>query len=131
MKIGLWIDGDQAYIIDHVHDNIMRFESGMDHYHLKGGSRSKTPYGPQQVVSESKFLEKKKHQAKEFFENIGKLIEGASSIAVFGPASMKNEFADWAENSHEFKGKIVGVNTADSMTENQMKALVREFYENQ
>ena len=131
MKIGIWIDSDQAYIVDHVHDNIMRLESGIDHFNVKGGSRAKTPYGPQQVVSESKMLEKKKHQFKDFFENIGKLIHGSEEIAVFGPASTKNEFANWAEESHEYRGKVVGVNTADSMTENQMKALVRDFYSNQ
>ena len=131
MKIGLWIDSDQAYIIDHVHNNIARVDSGVDHFNVKGGSRGNTPYGPQQVVSESKMLERKKHQMKEFFENIGKLIQGSEEIAVFGPASTKNEFASWAETSHDYKGKVVGVKTADSMTENQMKALVREFFTNQ
>ena len=40
------------------------------HVRLSGGSRSKSPYGPQDVASEKKVEEKRKHHLQDYYQEI-------------------------------------------------------------
>ena len=56
-------------------------------------------------------------------------IKDADAIALFGPADTNEKFGkDLKENHKELATKLKTVTKADSMTENQVKALVREFF---
>ena len=48
---------------------------------------------------------------------------------LFGPAEMKTELEKMILKDNSLKDKLVAVQTADSMTENQLVAWVKEFYQ--
>lgn len=131
-QIGIWLDEDKALVVtpSEETEQLKTIISEIEHYHLHGGSGSSTPYGPQDAVSESKLLERKKHQREVFFEKIIAQLGNTSSIALFGPAETKKELAKALQKHPAYKEKVVAVETADSMTENQVKALVRDFFSN-
>ena len=54
-KTGIWIDKRKAYIIHLVNhkSEVVVLDSEIETYHVKGGSRSKTVYGPVITVKES------------------------------------------------------------------------------
>ena len=54
-NVGLWVDKRKAVIVRIEGENftVQEIESGVEkHTRLKGGSRSATPYGPQEISSE-------------------------------------------------------------------------------
>lgn len=67
-KVGVWIDHEKAFCVSIAGDKESRkkIESHIDRrVRLSGGSRSRTPFGPQEVASEKKTDEKRKHQIRE------------------------------------------------------------------
>jgi stalled ribosome rescue protein Dom34 len=81
------------------------------------------------VVQDSKYLEREKHQFRNYFNEIIPEIKEADSIVIFGPAEAKIKFKKELEENHKaVDKKVAKVETADSMTDNQVVAWVRDFY---
>jgi len=134
MQYGIWLDSDQAHIISLTGESELMdtIESGVEHFHLHGGAKTSTPYGAQMTSSnEGKLLERKKHQMSTFFNTIISKLNGASEIAIFGPAETKVGLKKALESHPALKDKRVTVEAADSMTHNQVRALVRNHFQKQ
>ena len=132
-KIGIWIDSNSAIIVRLLgnRETVKRIESNIEHYHLHGGSGSSIPYGPQDAVSESKLLERKKHQENSYFNKIMDEIGDVNLIAIFGPAETKIGLKKAFLKNRQLRDKIMHLEAADNMTENQIKMLVRNFFKKQ
>jgi hypothetical protein len=129
-ELGIWLDLEEAVIIDFKADKLDRFNSGVEHFHPKGGSRSKVSYGPQDVISESKLLERKKHQLRSYFQTIVSKMGNFDRFVVFGPAEAKIEFKQYAEDDNDLRDKLSSVETTDNrFTDNQLKEWVRNYFE--
>lgn len=129
-NIGIWLDSKKAAIVSLIdgRQSIHIIKSAVDFFHLRGGSRSKVPYGPQENVSEHKFLDRKKHQRKDYLEEIAAYIQGANKLYILGPADSKVELEKLLKKSTKFAQTPMTVETADSMTQNQIAAKVRDFF---
>ncbi|MDO9261810.1 MAG: hypothetical protein Q7U08_07715 [Flavobacteriaceae bacterium] len=130
INTGIWIDRQKAHVITFhdEHQVELLIESDVEDYNVKGGSRSKTPWGPQEKISESKYLERRKHQLKNYFEKIIDVVNKSDAIAIYGPADTKIHFKEaLRKNNKPVFDKIRIVKTEDSMTMNQFKALVKSF----
>lgn len=132
-KIGIWIDKEKAHIVTvkSNKDTMKTIHSEVENYHVKGGSRSKTPWGPHQVVKDSTYMEREKHQLKKYFNEVASAIADADSIVIYGPAETNLKLEkELKENYKDIAKKVLKVEKADSMTTNQVKALIRDFYNN-
>lgn len=130
-KIGIWIDKEKAHIVtlEGEKEHFKTIASELESFNVRGGSRPKTRWGPQQVVHDSKYLEREKHQMRDYFTNLANAIKSADVISVFGPAEVKEKFAKELSEKHpEIAAKVKAVDTADSMTENQVVAMVKEHF---
>ncbi len=130
-NIGIWMDKEKAHIIT-VHDNdeeMATILSEIENFRIHGGSGTRFKGGPQDVVQDSKYLEREKHQFKAYFKEVVSHIKNADKVAIFGPAETGEKFnTELKENYKDIGDKVTGVFKADSMTENQTKALVREYF---
>lgn len=124
--IGIWIDLKKAYVIEG--DNVAEIASNVEDFHIHGGSGNSSPYGEQEAVSESKLLERKKHQLTKYFKDIVEAVVDHQNIVVFGPAETKDHFLKMVKNKNLLAGKVLDVVSADSMTENKMKEFVRNYF---
>ena len=132
MKTGIWIDKEKAHLITLLDKEILleTIHSDIENFKPKGGSRSKVKWGPQDVVQDSKYTEREKHQFKKYFKKISERIGDADAIAIFGPAGTNLKFAEELQKHYKrIAAKIKGVEKADSMTLNQTKALVKNYFE--
>lgn len=133
-QTGIWLDSKEATIIElveHQEPQVHRIRSGVNTGHSKGGWRTASPWGPTSVVSESKVLEKRKHQDNDYFERVMEAVQSADEVFIFGPSEPKDHLLNAIkENRHQFHPNLRAVLTADKMTLNQKIARVREFYEN-
>lgn len=127
---GIWLDLERAYVY-HLQKAKNDFEiiaSEIEHYHLVGGSGSSTPYGPQEAVSEKKFLGRKKQQKRDYFNRVSQYLMESMEVILMGPGETKFELNDYL---NEFQSRPYTLHkpiTQDSMTENQVKATIRDFY---
>lgn len=129
-KVGIWLDYRAANIITLKGKNATynTIESGIDPSKPRGGSRPKKAYGPVDTVSEKHFLERRKHEEKAYYENLITAVKNVDELYLFGPAEAKDGLLKAIKASKNFKPAFKGIETADSMTENQKIAKVRAFY---
>jgi hypothetical protein len=98
------------------------------HYHLSGGERSRSPYGLQDVASEHKLEERRRHHLRSYYQNILKRCSEADALLTFGPGEAKRELADEIGRSKELARRVVAVETTDKMTQAQIVAEVRKRF---
>ena len=128
---GIWIDTKQAKIIningkEHKIDVIL---SDIDTKEREDGERgNQGRFGEQYLDPEKHKHNKLNEQSKAFFKQIINTIKKESSYVIFGPSSMKLKLEGEIKEHKDLKSKIDGVKTADSMTDNQLAAWVRDFY---
>jgi len=131
--IGIWLDKEKAHLVTLVNEqeSLHTINSEVEFFHPKGGSRSKSKWGPQDVVQDSKYTEREKHQLRAYFENINKVLKKKSpqALALFGPGNTYAQFNKWLEeNQRDIANCVQKAQKTDSMTQNQLRALVRETF---
>ena len=130
-NIGIWLDKDKAHVVtlEKGNEQMNTVMSNMEHFNIHGGSGTRLKGGPQDVVQDSKLLEREKQQHKAYFKALTKHIVDANKIVLFGPAQTMKRYAQHLERYHpDLSNKVQAVHKADSMTDNQVVALIREFY---
>jgi len=131
-NIGLWIDHETAFIviISNGDQKIKKIESEVEsHIKTLGGSRTASPYGPQDVATERKLERKRKQHLHQYYQNIIDTIKDAKSIFIFGPGKAKIELKKEIKKFKELSTKVIGVETTDKMTEAQIIAKVKKIFE--
>ena len=128
---GVWLDKEKAIIVTlHNGDiSVNSLLSNIEYFHVIGGSGTRLKGGPQDVVQDSKYLEREKLQLKTYFKTIASEIKDSDAIVLFGPAEIKDKFNKALNTSYkDLSAKVKDVVTADSMTKRQVKAWVKAFY---
>lgn len=129
--IGIWVDHRRATIVALTDDkeSIRVIKSNVKgHFRMKGGSRSSTPYGPQDVSSEKSVFAKYMHHINQYYQEIVSVLTDADKILIFGPGKAKGELKKEICKTRNLAPRIVGVETDDKMTEKQIVAKVRKYY---
>lgn len=130
-KLGIWLDKEKAHIVRLENDSaaMTTIESNIENFKIHGGSGTRLKGGPQDVVQDSKYLERDKYQLRAYFKVLVSKIKDADAIVLFGPAQTNEKFnKGLQENYEDLAAKVKAVKTVDSMTDNQVKALIRDFY---
>jgi len=67
--------------------------------------------------------------AKRFFHEVGRGLEGAEEILLAGPGSAKLELLRYLQNhEHALERKIVGIETVDHPTDKQFVAFAKKCF---
>lgn len=132
-KTGIWLDKRQAKIVSLQADgteDLQTLASEVEEFNPIGGSGSRTKGGPQDVVQDSKFTEREKHQLQRFFKQLAQKVKATDRLVLFGPGQTAQQLAQTLRD--DFPGLAEGlqaVEKADSMTDNQVKAWVRDYFD--
>ena len=129
--VGIWIDKREAKIvsIEAGGERLDTIVSDIEDFKPSGGSGTRLKGGPQDVVQDSKYLEREKHQMTKFFRNIVLCAEGADAVVIFGPSQTGEKlYKELWEKHSLFHPKIIAMEKVDSMTDNQIMAWVRNYY---
>ena len=131
-KTGIWLDKKVAYVISddpEGHQHVEVIFSKVENYHVRGGSGTNRKGGPQDVVQDRRYLEREKNQMRSYFKEIVRYLKDSSEVTIFGPAETGHKFKKELEINYEPIGALVNeVVITDSMSKNQMKALVRDYF---
>ncbi|APQ16153.1 hypothetical protein [Maribacter hydrothermalis] len=131
-KVGIWLDSKNAHVISLTEDQetIHTINSNIEFFNRTGtgGTRSKWG-GNQDVTHEKNYLEKENAQFKNYFKHIAETILDSDELLLFGPADINEKLKKvLAQHYKSLFGKLKAVKKADSMTLNQIKAYVKDFF---
>ncbi|NOR27753.1 MAG: hypothetical protein GQ540_04390 [Lutibacter sp.] len=130
-NIGIWIDTKQAVIIklSNNNHNVKIIESNIEtRERVAGESKKFGRFGGQYLTYEKNKLNRKLEQTNQFIKNLFKEVETCNSLVLFGPSKMKNIFEKEIKNNMQLAKKLKGVSNSKLLTENQMVAWVKDFY---
>ena len=130
-QTGVWLDKEKAIIINLMDEkhSIKRLRSEITtRERFPGESKKFGRFGNQFLSMESKKRNMAKNQTNEYLKNIINEIRYVDKLVLFGPAEMKTQLEKAILNNSIISKKLVAVEPADNMTENQLVAWVKEYY---
>lgn len=125
---GIWLDKEKAFIVtlENNKEDFVVIESNIEDYNVKA---NKSLGGAQEVAKDVKYLEREKHQFKKYFKEIVSEIGEIDALVIFGPAETYKKFEKELKAHYaDVNSKVKSVQKADSMTNNQMVALIKDAY---
>lgn len=131
MNIGVWIDKERAIVVqeENGQTTMNTIHSEIDTRRRDDGEGNPVGrFGEQYIEPEQNKENREAEQSKSFFQTITDAISNADKLVIFGPAQMKTEFKKHLDGLSGFKPAITGVESADSMTDNQVAAWVRDYF---
>ena len=130
-KTGIWLDKDKALIvtIENSRQSLRTVPAQVEHFHVHGGFGIRYSGGCQDVVQDSKYMEREKHQLNRYFKTIVSKIKDTDALVIFGPGEAREKFHKAInEDYKDLSSKLISSEKTDSMTNNQVKAWVRNFF---
>jgi stalled ribosome rescue protein Dom34 len=130
-NVGIWIDKKEAKIvsIEARNEHLDTIVSDIQYFHPSEGRGTRLKDRLQDAVQYSKYLEREKHQLGKFFRDITRCITGVNAIVIFGPAQTGEKLYDkLLEKQYQFNPKTISIKKADKMTDSQIMAWVRNYY---
>ncbi len=116
--VALWIDHKEARIF-HIHPDTIDEETVMapSHHlhskHAKNGSDGKP----------------RAEDAKRFFNEVARTLDGSKHVLVVGPSTAKLEFLRYVhKHDHGLETQIEGVETVDHPSDKQLVAYARKYF---
>jgi stalled ribosome rescue protein Dom34 len=130
-QTGIWLDKEKAVIINLKEGThtIKHLESSITtRERFQGEGKRFGRFGNQFLSMESKKRNMAKNQSEEYLKNIINEIKSVDKLVLFGPAEMKTHLEKAIRKDNLISKKLVAVEAADNMTENQLVAWVKEYY---
>ena len=130
---GLWIDHKEAIIVNLQDNNetVSIIQSGIgahEHLHFQGGSRQPNSSSPGASVSEKKYENSYNNALHKYYGEVIVAIKDNDQILILGPGEAKTQLESEIKKFAELAVKVKKIETADKMTEPQLKAKVNEFF---
>ena len=129
--VGLWIDHRKAIIVAVTNKGeetkliISKVEKQPGRF---AGIRSTTPYESQQVRADDSRERKFTGHLNIYYDAVIACIRDAEAILIFGPGEAKGELQKRIEKTN-LGGRIVGIETIDKMSDRQIAAKVRQYFQ--
>jgi hypothetical protein len=130
-KTGIWIDGSKAIIVklNHSIESAIELKSNIETaVHHENDIDKDVFMGKKHITKEKKFEERKKHQTIQFLKNVLENCTNSGELFVFGPGNLKTQLKDFILKDKLLAVKLKAVETADSMTLEQIIARVKTFF---
>jgi hypothetical protein len=121
-EVGVWIDHKKAVIatIAGKKESLRQVTSGMEQHVRYSGAA-------QEDGAENQRDRRFTGHLNEYYDEVVACIRDADSILILGPGEAKKELE--ARLGHgDFRGRIVGIETADKMTDRQIAARARQRF---
>ncbi|HJX37197.1 MAG TPA: hypothetical protein VJ714_01225 [Anaerolineae bacterium] len=129
--VGLWIDHKKAVVVavtDEGEEMELTISKVEKQLRRSGDSPLKGRYESLQVPADDSRERKLTGQLNIYYDAIIASIRDADSILLFGPGEAKGELQEHIEKSN-LRGRIVAVETVDKMTNRQIAAKARQFFQ--
>jgi len=128
---GIWVDRTKALIVMFVGEeaSVSCIEFNISQYFRSYKAQQLLSlYDNQSLIPESRIDEQIRKRMHKYYKRIINDVEYADQVFIFGPDETRLELKKAMSKSKERLAKIVGVEKADQMSERQIIAKVKSFY---
>ena len=128
---GLWIDHRKAVIVvitDEKEETRLIISKAEKQLRRSGDSPMKGSYESQQVPASDSRQKTYTGHLNIYYDAVIACIRDAESILIFGPGEAKGELQKRIEKN-KLNGRIAGIETVDKMTDRQIAAKVRQYFQ--
>ena len=130
-KVGVWIDSERAVVIafSNGESTVKTILSGVEgKIREDGEGKDFGRFGNQFTNHEKKKDLKQQSELTNFAQDVVAELNNCDEVVIFGPAQMKVELKKVIDANSTLSKKLIDVVSADSMTDNQMVAWVRDYF---
>jgi hypothetical protein len=131
-KIGVWIDHRHAILVrlHNGEDRLTEIESKVGkHVRESGGARGSTPYATEHNSAGDQYDRNFHHQLDEYYDRVIEALGDFESVWIIGPGEAKGEFEKRIIRHKPLRDRISGTAAADKLTNPQLVAKVREYFQ--
>lgn len=131
LRAGVWVDHSQAIVVLMKDDGeeIKKISSNAHRpFASAGGPGSDQPNRRQGHVSEQRQEHKFMNELNAFYDEVLTCLRGADPLLILGPGEAKGEFSKRLK-FRKFPALDVELETADKLTDRQIAAHVRQYFE--
>ena len=129
--VGLWIDHRKAIVVavtDKGEETGLVISKAEKQLRRSGDSPLKGSYEPSQVPASNRRQRALTGHLNIYYDAVIASIGNAESILIFGPGDAKGELQKRLKRSN-LDGRIVDIQTVDKMTDRQIAAKVRQYFQ--
>ena len=119
-QAGVWLDNEKALIIT----NGAQSERGDYAILEKVKAQEGQSGGGEHTINNAK-----KSDSLKYFKTVSALLLGYDEIFVFGPGKSQEQFQNHLNEDGKFKSKKITIDSSDQLTDPQMVARVRDFFD--
>ena len=130
-RTGIWLDKEKAIIIklsEGKHTIKLLKSKITTRERFPGEGKRFGRFGNQFLNMESKKRNMVRNQSDEYLKKIISEIKYVDKLVLFGPAEMKTHLEKAILKNNLVSKKLIAVEPADNMTENQLVAWVKDYY---
>jgi hypothetical protein len=130
IEVGLWIDHRKAIIVavtDKGEEIRLIISKVEKHLSRSGDSPLKGPHESQQVPADDSRQRRLTGHLNIYYDAVIASIRDAESILIFGPGEAKGALQKRLKKAN-LGERIVGMETVDKMTDHQIAAKVRQYF---
>jgi len=128
---GVWIDHRQAWIVfltPHGEQTTVILSKVEKHPERGGDSPLKGSYEARQVPADDSRQRALTGELNTYYDAVGEALRGCGKVLILGPGEAKGELHARLVKM-KLGDRIAAVQTADKMTERQVIAKVREYFD--
>jgi len=120
-RLGIWMDHASAHLIEYKSEGeeaaviTSKFTHEAKEHALSKG--------------ENGMHSKEQHQQSEYYKKLGESMLPYDSVVLFGPTEAKIELLNTLKEDHHFDKLKIETRQADKMTEKQLHAFVKDFFD--
>ncbi|SDX50344.1 hypothetical protein SAMN05444411_10687 [Lutibacter oricola] len=132
-NLGIWIDTKHAVLIKLTEEghSMKKIDS---HIQLKmriaGETKKFGRFGSQYLTYEKNRQNRRKLQTHNFIRGLFKYIHKCDALVIFGPSKMKTELKRELDQNILLGQKIVGIHDSGQISDKQIVAWVKNYFEN-
>jgi len=129
--VGLWIDHRKAIVVavtDKGEEMVLVISKAEKQLRRSGDSPLKGSYEPSQVPASDSRQRALTGHLNIYYDAVIASIGDAEAILIFGPGDAKGELQKRLKRSN-LAGRIVDIQTVDKMTDRQIAAKVRQYFQ--
>jgi hypothetical protein len=124
-KVGLWIDHKRAVIVTVTNDG-----EEITHITSNMGKPERISGSSLEIADESPRNRRFAERLNKYYDSVLLYVRDKVSILILGPGKAKIEFQKRLE-AQALSSRVVGIETADKMTDRQIAARVRKQFSHQ
>jgi len=131
-RIGIWLDHTKAHFID-LSKGITVVETvhsdKESEVRFKGETGNGISLGNNRSTNNENHVHNRQQQIIQgYYQILSDRIKNYDDILLFGPTGAKDELYNKLSADKHFANKVIRVESADKLTENQMVAQVKQFF---